>query len=253
MNRNPLRPPTHSRWAQGAPRPHPVDDAAHVPASRRTLLTLLGGLVLAGAASFGLLSHPGRPGPAFTAADTGQLPTVAGAPVLTQQASAAGVDLRGAAPVRLIAPGVHLTAPVRPVGVTAGALDVPDDVHTLGWSQDGAAAGSRQGTVVVDGHVDSAGQGIGALASIARMRLGDRLTLNTAHSAFDYVVQARRHYPKDALPTDLFTRTGPARLALITCGGPFNTTTRHYRDNIVLYATPTPPLSGAKGNGPQRR
>ena len=252
-----MRPPTQPRWAQGVPHPHPrpdpAGDAAHVPASRRTLLTLLGGLVLAGAASFGLLSHPGRPGPAFTAADTGQLPTAAGAPVLTQQASAAGVDLRGAAPVRLIAPGVHLTAPVRPVGVTAGALDVPDDVHTLGWSQDGAAAGSRQGTVVVDGHVDSAGQGIGALASIARMRLGDRLTLNTAHSAFDYVVQARRHYPKDALPTDLFTRTGPARLALITCGGPFNTTTRHYRDNIVLYATPTPPLSGAKGNGPQRR
>ncbi len=44
MNPNPLRPPTYPRWAQGAPRPHPADDAAHVPASRRTRLTLLGGL-----------------------------------------------------------------------------------------------------------------------------------------------------------------------------------------------------------------
>jgi len=252
MNRNPLRPPTHPRWAQGAPRPHPADDAAHVPASRRTLLTLLAGLVLAGAATFGLLTHPGRPSPAFTAADTGHLPTAASAPVLTQQASAAGLDLRGAAPVRLVAAGVQLAASVRPVGVTAGALQVPDDVHTLGWWQGGAAAGSRQGTVVIDGHVDSAGQGIGALARIARMQLGERLTLSTAHTEVAYVVQARRSYPKDALPTDLFTRTGPARLALITCGGPFNTTTRHYRDNIVVYATPAPPLSGAKDNGPQR-
>jgi len=103
MNRNPLRPPTHPRWAQGATPLHPADDAAPLPASRRTLLTLLGGLVLAGAATVGLLSHPGRPSPAFTAADTGHLPNSASAPVLTQQASAASVDLRGAAPVRLLA------------------------------------------------------------------------------------------------------------------------------------------------------
>jgi len=36
---------------------------------------------------------------------------------------------------------------------------VPDDVHTLGWWQYGAAAGSTQGTVVIDGQVDSAGHG----------------------------------------------------------------------------------------------
>ncbi len=252
MNRNPLRPPTHSRWAQGARRPHPDREATHSAASHRTLLTLLAGLVLAGAATLGLLTHPGHGSPAFTAADTGHLPTAASAPVLTQQASAAGVELRGAAPVRLVAAGVQLAASVRPGGVTAGALQVPDDVHTLGWWQGGAAAGSRQGTVVIDGHVDSAGQGIGALARIARMQLGERLTLSTAHTEVAYVVQARRSYPKDALPTDLFTRTGPARLALITCGGPFNTTTRHYRDNIIVYATPAPPLSGAKDNGPQR-
>ncbi len=251
MNRNPLRPPTPPRWAQGATSLHPADDATHLPASRRTLL---GGLVLAGAATVGLLSHPGRPSPAFTAADTGQLPRSASAPVLTQQSSAAGLDTRSAVPVRLVAAGVQLAAPIRPVGVTAGALAVPDDVHTLGWWRDGAPAGSRQGTVVIDGHVDSAGQGIGALASIARMQPGERLALSTAHSEVAYVVQARRSFAKDALPTDLFTRTGPARLALITCGGPFNTTTRHYRDNIVVYAAPAPPLLwGAKDNGPQRR
>ncbi len=249
MSRNPLRSPTHPRWAQGATR-RSADAAADarragVPAIRWTVLTLLFGLVVVGAATFGLLAHLGSPGPAFTVADAGRLPASTDTRGPTQHLSAsARLGQRGAAPIRLVAAGVHLAAPVRPVGVLAGALDVPDDVHTLGWWQGGAAAGSNPGTVVIDGHVDSSGQGIGALASIARMQPGDRLTLRTAHNEVDYVVQARRSYPKDALPTGLFTRTGPSRLALITCGGPFDITTRHYRDNIVVYATPAPPTSG---------
>lgn len=250
MSKTPLRPPTHPRWAQRAIRrsaagtPH----AGPAPGSTRrrtllTLLTLLVGLTLVGAATFGLLSHAGRPSPAFTAADAGRLPASDGPPATTQHLSPpTSPGQGGAAPIRLLAAGVHLAAPVVPVGVTAGALDVPDDVHTLGWWQGGTAAGSNQGTVVIDGHVDSAGQGIGALASIARMQPGDRLTLRTARNQVDYVVQARRSYPKDDLPTGLFTRTGPSRFALITCGGPFIITTRHYRDNIVVYATPAPPI-----------
>ena len=37
---------------------------------------------------------------------------------------------------------------------------------------------------------------------------------------------------KEALPTSIYTRTGPARLVLVTCGGPFNAKTGHYRDNV---------------------
>jgi hypothetical protein len=31
---------------------------------------------------------------------------------------------------------------------------------------------------------------------------------------------------------------GRARLVLVTCGGPYNRTTGHYRDNIVVTAVP---------------
>ena len=47
---------------------------------------------------------------------------------------------------------------------------------------------------------------------------------------------ARRQFPKDGLPADLFANTGDARLALITCGSDFNSTTRSYRDNAVVDA-----------------
>ena len=45
-------------------------------------------------------------------------------------------------------------------------------------------------------------------------------------------------YPKAALPADYFGRGGPSRLVLITCGGTFDSSTRHYRDNVVVVAEP---------------
>ena len=36
----------------------------------------------------------------------------------------------------------------------------------------------------------------------------------------------------------LFTRSGPPRLTLITCGGPFLPEFRSYRDNVVVVAEP---------------
>ena len=40
-------------------------------------------------------------------------------------------------------------------------------------------------------------------------------------------------------PTEVFSRTGRARLVLITCGGSFDSATGNYEDNIVAYAEPT--------------
>jgi hypothetical protein len=51
-------------------------------------------------------------------------------------------------------------------------------------------------------------------------------------------VIARWSYAKEALPHRLFGRTGPAMLALVTCGGPYSEATGRYEDNIVVYAVP---------------
>jgi hypothetical protein len=53
-----------------------------------------------------------------------------------------------------------------------------------------------------------------------------------------YRITARRTYQQERLPADLFARTGPHRLALVTCAGPFDRTAGRYQRNLVLYATP---------------
>jgi hypothetical protein len=52
-----------------------------------------------------------------------------------------------------------------------------------------------------------------------------------------YTVAAREIYRKTAIPLDrYFARDGAPRLTLITCGGPFDRATGHYRDNVVITA-----------------
>ena len=53
-------------------------------------------------------------------------------------------------------------------------------------------------------------------------------------------VVGRETYRKTAIPLErYFARDGAPRLTLITCGGPFDRGTRHYRDNVVVTAART--------------
>jgi hypothetical protein len=41
----------------------------------------------------------------------------------------------------------------------------------------------------------------------------------------------------------VFGRGGPTRLVLVTCGGRFDSTTKHFLDNIVVTAVPVEPAN----------
>jgi hypothetical protein len=50
-----------------------------------------------------------------------------------------------------------------------------------------------------------------------------------------------RAYAKAVLPAaSIFSQHVAARLAIVTCGGPFDAATHHYLDNIIAYAVPVP-------------
>ncbi len=144
-------------------------------------------------------------------------------------------------PLRLRLPAIGVDSRVAPVSAEAGRLGVPADVRVLGWWAQGVAPGSTEGTVVVDGHVDDAQQGRGALYRLADTPVGAVVDVDTATATLRYVVRARRAYDKRALPRDVFAVDGRPRLVLITCGGPFSRSTGQYRDNVVVYATPVGP------------
>ncbi len=155
--------------------------------------------------------------------------------VKTVTASAAGAD----APVKVTAPGI--SASVFPIGIDTdeGALGIKKDIAKVGWWRDGAAPGDATGATLLAGHVDSAKKGAGAFYNAKSLSRGDtiRVTLESG-KVKRYRVRDVYRVRKEKLPARVFSKRGPERLVLVTCGGPFLPAKGHYRDNVVVSATP---------------
>jgi hypothetical protein len=139
-------------------------------------------------------------------------------------------------------PALGVDSSIVPIGVDDnGQLDIPDDVRTVGWYRFGPAPGAAQGSAVLTGHVDDDRQGAGALAELGSLQPGDTVTVTDATgTSRTFSVLSREEWHKGEVPLDrLFDRGGDPRLVLITCGGPFNTSTLGYDDNIAVTAVPT--------------
>jgi hypothetical protein len=144
-------------------------------------------------------------------------------------------------PVRVAIPRLNISAAVIPTGTAQRGIAVPDNPDTTGWWVASAPAGSATGATVIVGHVDSAATGPGALYRIGLglIHKGDTINVSVGTGVVTYHVDAQQVYVKiNGIPASAFAATGPARLVLITCGGPFDRTTETYRDNIVVYAVP---------------
>lgn len=160
-------------------------------------------------------------------------------PVATASRTTAPVDPR-VLPQQLLLPRFGVRADVLPVTSTDGTLAVPENPQQVGWWAGSALPGSPSGTTVIDGHIDSATAGVGALIHLSDLVPGDHVSIvGSTGRTLDYVVVARRVYVKHAgLPPSLFAPGGPERLLLISCGGPFDSARGSYEDNIAVFATP---------------
>lgn len=144
-------------------------------------------------------------------------------------------------PVEVRLPGIGVTASVGPIGVERdGALEIPEDVRTVGWYQFGPRPGDPRGSTLLSGHVDSAEQGQGAFYRLRELGPGDEVLVRLSdRSTWRYRVVAREEWPKTDTPLDrLFARSGAPRLTLVTCGGGFREDTSSYTDNIAVTAVP---------------
>jgi hypothetical protein len=207
----------------------------------RAVLPFVAGVTLATAAGVGACrSRPADDfgAPAVTAlvsppasADAPRVPVADGT-----VPAATGTD----APKRLRIPALGLDASVDAVGVepATGDFAVPPGVDRVGWYRYGPGFSAGTGSIVIAGHVDSAAEGRGAFFELGSLGAGDTVTLaGTAGKARQFEVVARERYAKTAIPLEkYFARDGAVRLTLITCGGPFDPGTRHYRDNVVVTA-----------------
>ncbi|MFD7860448.1 class F sortase [Streptomyces microflavus] len=192
------------------------------------------GIALTGIGIAGLVAEPERtPGPV----DIGTLPVHTG----PAEAAGSGKHVNAAPPIRIRIPAIGLDQPLTGLRVQQdGRLGVPRDPAEIGWWSDGPRPGDP-GAAVVVGHVDSA-TGPGAFHGLSTLRPGDEVTLDRDdRSSVTFTVQALRQYGKDALPdSQVYATTGPPALRLITCSGTYDRARGEYRDNLVVYAAPTP-------------
>jgi hypothetical protein len=145
---------------------------------------------------------------------------------------------RGSAgkPVSIAIPSVGIDARVVPVGLRANrTMEVPE-VDLAGWYEPGPRPGEA-GPAVIVGHVDSR-HGPAVFSRLGELRQGDRIAVGQqGGAARSFLVERVERSPKEALPVGrIWDRTRQPVLRLITCGGSFDRSTGHYRDNVIVYA-----------------
>ncbi len=156
-------------------------------------------------------------------------------PSLTTTTTAASSAV--APPIKVEVPHAGISAPVVPVGLLAdGSMEIPA-VTLAGWYDLGPAPG-QVGPAVLVGHVDSQA-GPAVFYRLTSVRAGDTVIVDRADgTAARFTVSKVTNVDKDAFPLEeVFGATPDASLRLITCTGSFNPRTRHYSDNLIVWAT----------------
>jgi sortase (surface protein transpeptidase) len=116
-------------------------------------------------------------------------------------------------------------------------LEVPKDFAVAGWYIYRPVPGEL-GPGIVAGHVDSR-VGPGVFYRLKELQPGatievDRNDGSTAH----FTVTGLEQHDKDAFPTErVYGPTAGSQLRVITCGGSFDWSTRHYNANLIVFAT----------------
>lgn len=196
-------------------------------------------LVLGGGAAVtvGLASQVHAPQPA---AATGARPASATAAPGTAGMPGAVPPLPPAQPTHVDIPAIGVSSDLLSLGQNPdGTIEVPplDRDSRAGWYRDSPTPGER-GPAVLLGHVDSAAYGPGVFFRLGALRPGDTVAVSRIdHTVATFRVARVTSVPKDSFPTlEVYGNTGDAELRLITCGGRFDSTTRNYLSNVVVYA-----------------
>ncbi len=157
---------------------------------------------------------------------------------------AAPVASAALSPNRIVIPRLRAVAPIVKVGTTPDReLEIPQNPKVVGWWSPGAKPGARKGTAILAGHINYAGVD-GTLSRIGTLTPGDEVDIYGTHNAghktmVKFAITGVRTYHKTALPyQQIFDQGSVGRIAIVTCGGPFDASTGNYLDNIVAFAVP---------------
>ena len=142
----------------------------------------------------------------------------------------------GPAPVRIEIDAVGVAAPVDPAGTNGDdTLEVPADFSRTSYYT-GRPVPGDPGPAIVIGHVDGR-RGPAVFHRLRELQPGGEVRIHRSDgSVVTFVVERSKQVPKKAFPTDeVYGPTPDPTLRLITCGGSFDRSSGHYRDNTIVF------------------
>ena len=207
-----------------------------MPTRRPAAVIMAAGLAVIAAGTAGLLlTRHSTPALRPVAAGVAALPAPT-ARIVAPPQSAQPVPV--ASPVSLTIPLIGVQTQLITLGLaTGGALQVPSSTSVAGWYT-GSPRPGAVGSAIIVGHIDSLSRA-GVFYRLSELRRGDDVYVKRADgTTAEFRVTSIQTYLKDQFPTgQVYGPTPDAELRLITCGGAFDSATRHYLSNIVVYAT----------------
>jgi hypothetical protein len=142
-------------------------------------------------------------------------------------------------PTHLSIASQQIDTDLTPVGLNDdGSLQLPPVLEWVaGWYKYSPTPGEL-GPAVIAGHVDSY-ENISVFWRLRYVVAGDIIDVTrTDGTVAHFRVTQLAQYDQHTFPTEqVYGNTKDAELRVITCGGTFDTTTGHYTENTVLYAT----------------
>jgi hypothetical protein len=141
-----------------------------------------------------------------------------------------------AAPVRLRVPSIDVDTGLEALGLAPDqSIEVPRQPSSAGWWAGGPRPG-QVGPAVILGHVDSK-TGPAVFFRLGELEAGDEVLVERADgTTARFLVTSLGRYHKAEFPSELvYYPTVEPELRLVTCGGPFDPSTGHYRDNLVVF------------------
>lgn len=143
-----------------------------------------------------------------------------------------------AAPSSVEVPSIGVQSKLIKLNLNADrSLQVPQSYTLAGWYTKGAKPGEK-GPAVLVGHYDSV-DGPGVFYRLTELQPGQTVRVPRADGTVaTFAVDRVERFSKGQFPTErVYGKVAKPELRLITCGGAFNYRTRHYEDNVVVFAS----------------
>jgi hypothetical protein len=140
-------------------------------------------------------------------------------------------------PVQLRIPALHMVVPLSRLGLNPDkTVQVPSNPDEPGWFELGPSPG-QIGSAVILGHVDSY-DGPAVFLMLRFLQPGDKIRVHLADGVVaHFVVSAVRTFPNAQFPAHrVYGSQDHSALALVTCGGDFDTATQKYQANVVVFS-----------------